>query len=465
MSQLNVLLVVYAFPPAGGVGVLRAASLARYLPSNDIRLDVLTTRNPSSVGQDASLLQEIPKDVTIHRTHTLDLPFGLKKRLKKIITGSRPPAASTAAATSKAGSHPLKQLIQDFLLPDPQVTWLPAVTRAARRIVRDRSIDTVIITGAPYSTFLLARRLRKHFPKLSIVLDFRDEWLSTSFDAASFSFSKSEKARKFAIKAEAEAVASATAVVAVTRAARRAIRSRYPHERDDKFQYIPNGFDATRLSLSPTSKASTGASKINIVYVGSLYASTEPATLVEALKSLPEGIKSRFLVRFIGHIEELRYRQALLELGEMVELVGYMPQRQALEALDSADYALLVTHDPLNVSAKFYDYVGSGKPILACVPSLSDARCLLEDLNAGWWAPDHDAQAIRQMFIDAVARRDSLSVSFQPDLNKIEQYERAVIARSYANFLHSLQSRRLTSPVPADVRALPDCSLLPDSNL
>ena len=462
MSQLNVLLVVYAFPPAGGVGVLRAASLARYLPSSDIRLDVLTTRNPSSVGQDVSLLQEIPADVTIHRTLSIDLPFGMKKRLKKVVTGARPPAANPDFNTPKSASHPLKRAIQDILLPDPQVMWLPVVSRVARRIVRDREIDVVVITGSPYSTFMLSSRLRKRFPQLSIVLDFRDEWLSTSFDTASFSFSKSEKARKFAVRAEAAAVASATSVVAVTRAARRAIRSRYPHEQEDKFQYIPNGYDATRLSLSRTSQKPTGGSKITVAYVGSVYTSTEPTTLVQALKSMPEQIKSKLLLRFIGHVEELRYRQALLELGEMVELVGYLPQRQALQALNSADYALLVTHDSLNVSAKFYDYIGGRKPILACVPPQSDARSLLEELNAGWWAGNDDVEAIRQMFIDAVVRRDSLSESFQPASEKIARFERAVVAREYASFLHSLTAAHAPSAATAEMRAIPAHRLLPD---
>ena len=45
MSALNVLLVTYRFPPVGGTGVMRASSLARYLPAEGIRLDVLTTRN------------------------------------------------------------------------------------------------------------------------------------------------------------------------------------------------------------------------------------------------------------------------------------------------------------------------------------------------------------------------------------------------------------------------------------
>ena len=80
MSKLKVLLVVYAFPPAGGVGTLRAASLARYFPGQEIQLDVLTTRNPSSVGMDHSLLDDIPPEVTIHRTFTLDLPFAQSRK-------------------------------------------------------------------------------------------------------------------------------------------------------------------------------------------------------------------------------------------------------------------------------------------------------------------------------------------------------------------------------------------------
>ena len=205
MSQLNVLLITYAFPPAGGVGTLRAASLARYFPEFDIRFDVLTTRNPSSVGSDDSHLRDIPASVTIHRTMTLDLPFGLKKWLKRVLSrgnkahGPAKPAVATPAVPGKPGL--LKRILEDFLLPDPQVTWLPILTRASRRIVRDRKIDLVLITAAPYSNVLVAERLRKEFPHLPIVLDFRDEWLATAFDVAAFQFSSSsEKAKAFATK-------------------------------------------------------------------------------------------------------------------------------------------------------------------------------------------------------------------------------------------------------------------------
>jgi glycosyltransferase involved in cell wall biosynthesis len=436
MTRLNVLLVTYSFPPAGGVGVLRNASLARYLPAENIRLDVLTTRNASAVGTDSGLLKEISPEVNIHRTVTLDLPFGIKKAIKRLITGTRPPTGGATVTTTPGKPGILKRLIQDLLLPDPQVTWLPVLARAARRIVRERAIDLVLITVPPFSSVLLVAKLRREFPNLPIVVDFRDEWLSTLIDLAGFS--RSQRARRVARDAEESAVTNATTVVAVTEAARREIRARYPRQPDEKFQLIFNGFDATRLSRSEPSHEPRPGGKIVVAYVGTIYPSTDPTTLVQAVQSLPPDVKSRFKLRFIGHVEEPRYRRALLELGDMVDLKGFLPQQEALTAMNEADYALLITHDPLNVSAKFYDYIGAGKPILATVHPDGDVRRLLEELRAGWWADSRDVEGIRQLFLEAASRGNSLLSEFRPNVEKIAQYERKVLAQRYACLLHSI---------------------------
>jgi Glycosyltransferase len=442
MTPLKVLLVVYAFPPAGGVGTLRAASLARYFPFENIQLDVLTTRNPSSVGMDYRLLKEIPSEVTVHRTITLDLPFGVKKRLKRLLTGSKPPTAQTQTAVAKPGL--LKRIVQDLLVPDPQVTWLPVLTRAAKRIVREKDIDLVLITGSPYSNFLVAERLRRRFPNLAIVLDFRDEWLATAFDVAAFQFSTSERAHQFAIKAEADAVAASNAIVMVTDAARREIHSRYPADPDGKYHHIPNGFDATRIVRSASSAEPRTDGKIIVTYVGTIYTSTEPLSFVEALNGLPAELRSRFVFRFIGHIEEPRYREALLSLGDMVELKGFMPQHEALTLMNETDYVLLISHDRLNVSAKFYDYIGAGKPILACVHPDGDIRRMVEDLNAGWWADSQDVEAIRKLFLETASCGEARLRTFKPNDMKIAQYERRPIAQRYAALLHSIAAARET---------------------
>jgi glycosyltransferase involved in cell wall biosynthesis len=442
MSPLKVLLVVYAFPPAGGVGVLRAASLARYLPTEGIRLDVLTTRNPASVGVDSSLLRDIPAEVNIHRTITFDLPFGIKKRLKRLITGAKPPDSQADSTTKTGKPNFLKSAVQDLLLPDPQITWSPVLTRAARRIVRDRKIDLVLITGAPFSSFLQAEKLRKKFPHLPIVLDFRDEWLTSQFEFGSFQFSRSERARDFAVAAEASAVANATAIVTVNEAAREEMRARYPREAAEKFHLIPNGFDATRIVRTTPSANPRPDGKIIVTHIGTLYAATDPTALIEALQSLPPEVKSRFVLRFIGHIDEPRYREALLQLGDMVSLNGYLPQREALALMSETDYVLMIAHDRLNIPGKFYDYIGSGKPILGCLNPRGDTRRLLEEMRAGWWAGNHDVEGIRKLFIDAVTRGGLLSREFQPDVEKIAQYERKPLAQRYAALLHSIAGRQ-----------------------
>ncbi len=437
---MNVLLITFSFPPAGGVGVLRALSLAKYLPDSDLRVDVLTARNAPSVGRDPSLLQQVPGSVTIHRSWTLDLPFTLRKGIKKLVSGRKPPSAAAVALPASNGAaprvNPVKRLVGDLLLPDPQVGWLPFAFPAARRIIRDRSIDLVLITVPPFSTVLLVSRLRKAFPHLPIVLDFRDEWLSTTINLVSFN--NNQRARSIAQQAESNAVRDANAVVAVTEAARFELLTRYPNEDAGKFRCIPNGFDSTPAAASPTRPPSD---TIVLTYIGTVYGSTDPANFVEAVLGLPDTLRSRLRVRYIGHIETAAYRESLLRLGDTVELRGFMPQREALAAIADTDYLLLITHDRINVAAKFYDYLAGGKPIFAAVHPTGDVRKLLEETGAGRWADINDVAAIRQLLAAILTPQAPAGApTRQPD--RIARYHRRELARRYALLLRELSPVR-----------------------
>jgi hypothetical protein len=383
-------------------------------------------------------LKDIPQNVTIHRTITLDLPFGLKKAVKRFVTKKKSPQGSSDGPGAPGKPGLLKRILEYVLLPDPQVTWYPILKRAARKIIRRRKIDLVVITVPPFSNLLIVEKLRKEFPKLPIVLDFRDEWLATTFDLVSFSFASGARARNIADRIESGAVSNATAVVAVTEAARQVIRARYPDQAESKFQLVPNGFDATRLVRSENPVDRRSGDSVILTHVGTIYPTTAPTPLVEAIRLLPESVRSRLKLRFIGHIEEPRFREALLQLGDMVELRGYMPQREALAAMQETDYVLLLNHDPLNVGSKFYDYSGGGKPIIGAVHPNGETRRLLDQMRAGWWAPIDDVEGIRQLLLEAVTRGDSLANDFRPDTDAIAQYERTVLAKRYASLLRSI---------------------------
>lgn len=445
---MNVLLITFSFPPAGGVGVLRALSFAKYLPENGVRVDVLTARNAPAVGKDMSLLKQVPAEVTVHRTWTLDLPFALRKGVKKLLSARRAKSSETATAHSKTpaakpspeSGNPLKRIIANLLLPDPQVGWLPFAFPAACRIIRRRKIDVVLITVPPFSTVALATRLRRIFPSLPIVVDFRDEWLTTTIHLVSFN--KNERARAVAYRAEAEAVRDATAVVAVTEAARREIQNRYPAEDSRKFLCVPNGFDTAPALRAPAQPVGPDR-KVTLTYIGSVYGSTDPATFIEAVLGLSPAVRDRLHIRYIGHIETAAYREALLSLGANIELKGFVPQAEALRAIEDTTYLLLITHDRINVAAKFYDYLGGGKPILAAIHPDGDVRRLLEETRAGIWADVHDVAAIQRMITEAVSHAE-LGQTTQPDLDRIAAYHRRALAQRYAALLSGLLAERGT---------------------
>lgn len=425
---MNVLLITFSFPPIGGVGVLRALSLAKYLPENGLQVDVLTARNAPTVGKDFSLLEQVPSAVRVHHTWTLDLPFALRKGVKKFLTRGRAQAATPASSTvvGPKSENPFKRLVGNLLLPDPQVGWLPFAFRAAKKIIRQRKIDVVLITVPPFSATLLVSRLRRVFPSLPIVLDFRDEWLSTTIDLVSFN--NNSRARAVAHKAEADSVRDATFIVAATEAARVEIASRYPAEPQGKFHCIPNGYDTT-LQYSQD-ESPTG--NVVLTYIGSVYGSTDPANFIEAVLALPAELRSRLRVRYIGHIETPAYRESLLRLGDTLELRGFVPQAEALQAIAETTYLLLITHDRINVAAKLYDYLGSGKPIVAAVNPGGDVRRLLDETRAGYWA---DSSSVEEI---GILLRSILAEAPPPlDRNKeaIAGYHRRPLAARYADLL------------------------------
>ena len=436
---MKVLLITFSFPPAGGVGVLRALSLAKYLPASGVELHVLTARNAPSVGRDESLLRQIPEEVHVHRTWTLDLPFRWRKGLKRLLGRGKTPAAASKPSSGKP-SHAkpglaarLRAIVANLLLPDPQIGWLPFARPAARRLIRRYGIDAVIITVPPFSTLRLVSDLRRRFPRLPVVADFRDEWISTTLGLVSFN--SNQRARQVAEQTESATVRDATAVVAVTEAAVRELRGRYPQQSAAKFLSIPNGFDAA-LPAAAQMQTAPRTGTVSLIYMGTVYGSTAPESFAAALRSLSPELRDRLSVRFIGHIETEAHRSILAELAPTVELCGFLPQAEALAQLQHAAYLLLISHDPINVSAKFYDYLGAGRPILAALHPAGDVRRILDETRGGWWADVKSPEAIAALLTQAVNRSPQLA--YRPDLDAIAAYHRRPLAARYAALLKQL---------------------------
>ena len=328
---------------ASGCCALQASPVTSPLKESGSTCSPLATHRPWAT--DPTLLKEIPSEVSIHRTVTLDLPFGIKKRIRRLISGAERLAQSLRVRCPPGKPNFLKRALQDILLPDPQVTWLPVLTRAARRIIRERDIDLVLITVPPFSSALLVEKLRKEVPSPAhrhrlprrMALDhYRSRQLQP------------QRARsRFARTAEASAVSERH---------RRCCSHRGRTPRDSRpvsagaRRQIPTHPERIRRHKAaplrvltgvpcPTGRSSSPTSALSMLQ-------PSPPRLIQAVQSLPPEVKSRFKLRFIGHIEEPRFREALLQLGDMVELKGFLPQHEALAAMNETDYVLLIHPRP-----------------------------------------------------------------------------------------------------------------------
>src|SRR5262249_19608211 len=158
------------------------------------------------------------------------------------------------------------------LCPEPEILWVPFALAQARRIITRYKIQQILVTVPPFSALVVGYRLKRAFPFLTLISDFRDEWLS--FYLKDFEFQNSQYTRRRAEGMEGQAVERSDMVVAVNESSRREIRRRYPDQADDKFQVIPNGYDADVFAgLERTAHRST---RMVVTHVGTVYKTASP---------------------------------------------------------------------------------------------------------------------------------------------------------------------------------------------
>jgi glycosyltransferase involved in cell wall biosynthesis len=430
----RVLLISYAFPPTGGIAVQRILSFAKYLPSHGHEVHVLTARNPASPVYDPGLLRHVPPQVQLHRTWTLEPPFHLRKKWWGLIAGKaadpspRAPAGPPPkpAAWKQAVSSALRRL----LCPDPQVLWTPSAIRRAGALIRRRRIDTVLVTAPPFSTFLIGAAVKRRFPEVRLVADFRDEWLR--FYLTDFDFLSSDYTRRRAAEIEREIIERADIVIAVTRTSLAEIRGRYPGQPESKFAFLPNGYDPEVFaSFQPRPH---GQPRMVVTHMGTAYRTASPRYYLDAVDALDPDVRATIETRFVGRIAETEQEIFANRLSP-VRLIGFLPQQEALRQVEETDFLLLTMTNDFSLPGKLFEYMATGKPILALSPPGGEVARLLEETGAGVCVPHDNPEAIAGMLRAAWRRVMSGQPAPQVRWDRIRRYERPRVAAELSALL------------------------------
>jgi len=396
----RILFISYSFPPQAEVGGQRIAGLCKYLAELGAEPIVLTVQERFCESVDRTVPQ--PSAVRVERTEVRSTVVDVYKALQSWRSGGlRGSKAPRPQAPQRERMFWRRQALAALQIPDRDRGWYRPALRRAKELLEHESIGVVVSSGPPWTSHLIARRLKATYG-VTWLADFRDPW-AYSVVQEDWPPWRQWLDRRL----EASCIHESDLVICNTDRLREFFVRTYAGVSPQNFVTLTNGFDDPTPEISGE-KRSDG--RRLVVHLGDIYGDRRIDTFCRAVTELWKQGRvdlATLRITFVGRIEPALLAAALQSLpaGPPREVVEFRPRVDWLEAqklLKDADLLLLFPHESeLQVPAKFYEYLRSGKPIFV-VASDGATTDVVERTASGISADPLDAVQIAERFVRAL---------------------------------------------------------------
>lgn len=407
----NLLLIAYAFPPAGGVGVQRALKFVKYLPEFNWRVTVLTAENPSVPLRDEALCAEVPETTTVLRAKTHEPGYEAKRAFSGANADRSPSLLRTVRTKA---NRLLRSGVNLVIQPDLQVLWLPGATRAGRQHIANHQYDAVMVTAPPFSSFLAGVHLAGK-AKCPLVLDYRDEWAICNQYWENRQLNP--VSQRLQEQLEVSILKRAQLILATTPSSTASVRELAASSGSQaRAECIYNGFDPDDFRLGPDQRArkdyGNGTERYRLVYAGTLWNLNRVAPLVEGIRSLCQRAPQqaeRLEVVIAGRktTTEEEHLKRLDGLPCKLVNLPFVDHHEAIRLMYTADGLVLLNSDLPHanriVSGKAFEYIGAERTIFLISPQ-GDMWDLLANCPYAYPCPPSEPDVIAQKLLDELQR-------------------------------------------------------------
>lgn len=428
----KVLMIAYSFPPAGGPGVQRTTKFVKYLKNYGWEPVILTRESANIPLKDKSLIKDIPPGINIIRTRAWDLTCG----------------EGIAGLMGKF-------IARKLLIPDSERLWEIFSRNVAEKAVENRNIQLIYTTSLPYSSHLMGIHLKKKYPRIAWVADFRDEWTNNPYILDN---PYNPIRMKLERKMERQVLKTADCLITNTPAMLKNFIEKNPGIKDlgKKFFVIPNGYDPDDFkhinirysSFEPNSEPKDiienpdfKNKKFTITYTGSFYGRRKPDAFFDALSRVIAKNridKDKIHIKLIGSFK-LEYIKQLAEkfnLDGIVDILPYMDHDECIKNMARSDCLLLIEGAgpgaEVFYTGKVFEYMVAGKPILAIIPEKGEAARLIRETSTGLISdcsdPESAGRNIEKLYI---AWLKGINI-YRPNNEEIKKYERNTLTGELA---------------------------------
>ncbi len=359
---MRILLLSPFFPPLSSIASLRTYSFAKYWTLAGEDVSILTTEK----RKDDSHLLTLPNpgfsiiEIPENRFISYLRKEGVGKAKRSLLQSFR----------EKTG------ILSSCRMPDVTDLWIAPALKAARK--RGIIWDVALSSSGPYSTHLVAEKLKEEALVKKWVLDFRDLWIDNHNYPGLFPFTFFERYLEKRILQKADLITTVSAPLAATLAKKVAQK---------KIQVIENGFDPVDAELLPKEGFFPQDDTIHLAYTGTIYRGRQNLTpLFEALPKVKKKIK----LWIAGTLKfDLEKEIARYQVERWVQFLGPLERQKALSMQRDADALLFIGNGDLPhaegiLTGKLFEYLFSKTPILAIGTNPSHAPgALILEAKAG----------------------------------------------------------------------------------
>ena len=426
MKPEKLLIITYYWPPAGGPGVQRWLKFVKYLPDFGIQPIVYVPENPTYPIVDENLVNEVSDKVIILK-HKIFEPYQLasffsKNKTKKISSGIIP--------NQKKQSFLDKMLLWirgNLFIPDARVFWVKPSVVFLEKYILDNDIDTIVTSGPPHSLHLIGLEL-KHKLNVKWLADFRDPWTTIGYHK---SLRLSNYAAKKHKKLERQVLNAADTIIVTSNTT----KTEFQAITNKPIEVITNGYDTENVVKQALDN------KFSLAHIGSFLSDRNPQLLWESLVDLISEIPdfgSHLEIKLIGAVsQEVFEIIAQFGLNPYLNNLGYVSHSEAIAHQRKSQVLLLIeinSEDTKSIiPGKLFEYMVSGRPIVAIGPNGSDFAEIITNTNTGIFFDYSEKMKLKSVLLGFY--NQFLDGKLQSNALGLQQYSRKSLTEKLVEIL------------------------------
>lgn len=449
----RVLMVAYYFPPLSISGSFRSIKFAKYLPQFGWHPTVIATDNtrPNWNYKNENSLKEIPIDVpviripdtisTFQESFTPEIRKQLLDFLENIVQESKE-AYDLYTSLLKNKTDIAKLLI----FPCTALLWAYRTVQYIETNMNIRDFCVIYTTSVPYSSHLIGFYFKQKYG-IPWVADYRDQWTENPLLAQPFDPSKPYDQLLFHLESILLRNASCNITVGLSETIEYYVsRFQIPEK---KIVSITNGYDEEDFVSFRTKVDQTDKFIIN--YSGLLYGNRNIDTILISLQELiAEGQVDLANVQFRIVGDATNYDPKKLaqkyNLESIVVQTGYVSHGEAIRSNLEANLLLYLLGDEERFRhvflGKIFDYLRSGRPVLAIAPPGGVIDQILRETGHGHAFISTQISEIKAMILQEYKKWEKGEHCDFLCSPLIKQFERKHLTKKLVQIFENIQQDR-----------------------